>query len=213
MLAVMVGLGVWQLQRLVWKRALLAEIEQGEALSPTPLGDIPVPFRRVVVQGRFIPVQARYGAEVRTIEAGPVMGAHVIGAIMRQAGLPILIDRGWAPLAYEDAAPSGLVRVEGYVRPPEPAMSWLGVKDDPLHRRFFSLDPAVIGLSLGLQNAAPFTIVELGPAAGFPMPSTNLPRPPNDHLSYAVTWFGLAFSLLVVFGIYARQSARKDGRL
>ena len=88
----------------------------------------------------------------------------------------------------------------GYVRPPEHPR-WFGATDDPAARRFFALDPAAIGAALGLAEVAPFTLVALGPAGGVPEPAQALPRPPNDHLGYAITWFGLA-------GLLARRVRR-----
>ena len=72
-----------------------------------------------------------------------------------------------------------------------------------------TLDPAAIGAALGLASVAPFTLVALGPAPTPPRARRSaLPRPPNDHLSYALTWFGLAACLLVVFVVYVRKALR-----
>lgn len=207
MLALTLGLGVWQMQRLTWKTALLAEIDQGEAAAPVPLTTHPKPFQRVVIDGTFLPAAALYGAEVRVLPSGPAMGAHVIAALQRPGAEPVIIDRGWASSDFNPTPPPGHQRIEGYVRPPEHA-SWLGATDDPVARRFFALDPAAIGNSLGLPHVAPFTIVALGPPGSLPEPVSTLPRPPNDHLTYAITWFSLAAALCVIFTIYVRQTLR-----
>jgi surfeit locus 1 family protein len=75
---------------------------------------------------------------------------------------------------------------------------------------FYTLDPQTIGAALGLTHVAPFTLVEMGkaPDAGYPDPARTLPRPPNNHLTYAITWFGLAATLLVIFVIYAARLLR-----
>jgi surfeit locus 1 family protein len=80
--------------------------------------------------------------------------------------------------------------------------------DDIKGRRFYTLDPARIGAALGVGPVAPFVLVALGPP-GSPDPARALPRPPNDHLSYALTWFGLAAGLVGVFIAYARKALRK----
>ena len=208
MLALTLSLGVWQLQRLSWKRGLLAEIDRGEAGSPVPLGANPVPFQRVRVEGRFMPGVARYGAEVRSSRAGAAMGAHLLSPLAGPGADPVIVDRGWAPLGFDDAAPPGPVVVDGYVRPPEYPVRF-GAADDPAARRFFALDPAAIGASLGLARVAPFVVVALGPQGVLPEPASALPRPPNDHLSYALTWFGLSATLAVVFAIHVRQTLRQ----
>ena len=204
MLAILIGLGVWQLQRLQWKLGILAAIDRAEASPAIALPEHPVQFTKVRTEGSFLAgKQARYGAEVRDTPAGPVLGSRVIEPLQRAGQEPVLVDRGWAP----DGAvvePSGPVVVEGYVRTPDrPGL--FSATDDPGKRQFYTLDPAKIGAALGLSREAPYTLVAMGPPGAVPSPATALPRPPNDHLNYALTWFGLALSLLVVFAAYCRK--------
>ena len=211
MLALTLGLGVWQLQRLTWKRELLSEIGRGENAAPVRLPDEPAPFLRVWTEGVFLPQVARYGAEVRAAPGGVMMGAHLLAALRRAGGQTIIVDRGWAPLTFDSAPPSGRVRIEGYVRPPEHTPRF-GTDDDVPARRFFALNPAKIGLSMGLGPVAPFTLVAMGESHGLPAQATALPRPPNDHLTYAITWFSLAAALVVVFSLFVRQTLAKDSK-
>ncbi len=99
--------------------------------------------------------------------------------------------------------------VEGYVRPPD-TPGLFSARDDPAARRFYTLNPAAIGAALGLQRVARFTLVALGdPRPGvYPDPARHLPRPANNHLVYAITWFGLAASLAAVFATWARTALR-----
>ena len=205
------GLGVWQLQRMAWKRDLLAQIDRGEAEGPLPLGSAPAPFRRVIIQGSFLPEVARYGAEVRGLRTGATMGSHVLTPLRRDGADPVIVDRGWAPADFDQPPPPGPVAIVGYVRPPEAPLRF-GAADAPAARRFYALDPAAIGASLGLSRVAPFTVVMLGPQGSLPEPASTLPRPPNDHLSYALTWFALSLGLVVVFTLYARQVLRAPDR-
>ena len=209
MLALTLGLGVWQVQRLAWKEALLADIDRGGATPPVPLSTHPEAFRRVVATGRFLPIAARYGTEVRPVPgSGAAIGSYVLGVLQRTGAPAVLVDRGWAPSDVQVPPPAGEVEIVGYVRPPDHA-SWTSVSDRPAAHTFYTLDPAIIGPALGVADVAPFTLVALGdpPSPGvFPEPSVALPRPPNDHLSYAVTWFGLSAALVVVFLVYARQT-------
>jgi surfeit locus 1 family protein len=92
----------------------------------------------------------------------------------------------------------------GYIRLPE-TPNFLSASDDPEGLRFYTLNPAAIGAALGVPDVAPFTLVALRDkrgAAGAPEPAEGLPRPPNNHLQYALTWFGLAGALLAVFGAW-----------
>ncbi len=99
--------------------------------------------------------------------------------------------------------------IAGYVRAADHG-GLFSATDNVQERRFYTLDPEKIGAALGLKDIAPFTLVEIGPTPPqqFPDPEKHLPRPPNDHLQYAITWFGLAAALLVIFVIYARRIFR-----
>lgn len=210
MLAATTSLGVWQVERLHWKTDLLREIDLGEAAPAVPLPADPQPFTKVRVAGRLRQdLQALYGVEVRSAAAGPVLGAYLLNPLERPGADPVIINRGWVPL--DRPQPGGTVDavIEGYVRAPELPVRF-GAADDPAARRFYALNPAAIAASLGLPRAAPFTVVALGdtPPGTYPEPARVLPRPPNNHLSYAITWFGLAASLLVIFAIYARRALR-----
>ncbi len=214
--ALLIGLGVWQLQRLAWKEAILARIAAAEAGPAAPLdpsGPPPSPYAKVRASGHFAPgVVALYGADVRDTKFGPVLGADEIVALIGPGGPPLLVDRGWVSTtgkATPPAPPLGEVSIDGYIRPPD-ERGLFSPSDDLATRRFFTLDPLKIGAALGVPEAAPYVLVALGPAGadGTPIPATHLPRPPNDHLSYAVTWFGLAAVLLVMFAIWLRKARR-----
>jgi surfeit locus 1 family protein len=77
--------------------------------------------------------------------------------------------------------------------------------DDPAARRFYTFDPAAIGAALGLPGTEPFALVALGPGGALPDPDRRMPRPANNHLGYAITWYGLAAALAGVFAVWARR--------
>ena len=92
---------------------------------------------------------------------------------------------------------------------------WFSAADDPAARQFFTLDPQAIGAAIGQPDVRPFVLVALGAGSGagaivqhWPDPARHLPRPPNNHLSYAITWYGLAVALLAIFIIWARKGSR-----
>ena len=209
MLAILLGLGTWQVERLHWKQALLAQLARAEAAPPIPLPANPEPFAKVAVSGHLRDdLSAQYGAEVHDTSSGPQLGAQLIVPLEREAADPILVDRGWVPPTRRQpiALPTGEVTIEGYVRPGEKS-GVFSAKDDPAARQFYTLDPTAIGAALGLPQVAPFVLVAMGPAMPerWPAPAQHLPRPPNDHLSYAITWYGLAVSLVVIFVLWARK--------
>ncbi len=209
LLMMLIGLGIWQLQRLGWKNALLAQIAQGEAQPAVPLAATPLPFTRVRVTGHFRNDEsALYGAEVRDTDHGPEMGAQLLTVMDRADGPPILVDRGWIP-TIRSAVPivGGAVTIDGYIRQPEQP-GWLSATDQVSRLRFFTLDVGKIAAIFRVPDLSPFVLVAMGPLASgsFPQPAQHLPQPVNNHFSYAITWFGLAATLVVITGAWVRQA-------
>lgn len=204
MLAVLASLGLWQLDRRVWKQGLLDAIARAEMLPAINLPETPAPFAKVRVTGVFRDdFWSLYGAQGRDTAQGTIMGGQLLGVLARPSG-PILVDLGWVPTAATHPKP-GLMTVEGFIRPAEHA-GLFAATDDLRSRRFYTLDPSAIGAALGVK-LAPFTLVAVGPA-GMPDPARTLPRPPNDHFGYALTWFSFAAILAIIFALHARKTLR-----
>ncbi|PZW43181.1 surfeit locus 1 family protein [Humitalea rosea] len=202
-LAILLGLGWWQVQRLEWKTAMIAAITASEAGPAVPLGPTPPAFTKVLVEGVFRhDLEALLGLEVR----GTVLGAELLVPLERP-GLPtLLVDRGWVPMERGTATidhPQGVVAVTGFIHPGDrPGI--FAPRDDTAGRRFYTFDPPAIGAALGLPDVAPFALVAIGPATGrLPDPAHSLPRPANNHLGYVITWWGLAVALLGVLAAVA----------
>jgi surfeit locus 1 family protein len=209
MLVLLLGLGIWQVRRLAWKEGILAQIAAAERRPAEPLVGEPSPFAKVAATGHLRPdLTVRFGAELH--EEMP--GTQIVVPLERPGQPTLLVDLGWVP---EHGPPPVLptgktVTVAGFVHPAAHP-GWFAATDDPKGRHFYTLDPAAIGEALGLASVAPFTLVALGPpptVPGAPIPAEHLPRPPNNHLQYALTWFGLAAVLVVVFATYARKALR-----
>ncbi len=204
MLALLLGLGTWQVQRLHWKEAILARIAAAGRAPAIPLPPHPAPFTKVSVVGALDNARTAWlGAEVRDTRQGTALGAQLIVPLLRPDGAPpVLVDRGWVPteppLPY--GKPTGPVSIDGFIRLPERA-GLFAPNNDPARRRFFTIDPSAMGRALGLAHVAPFVLVAMGPAGSdlYPVPAQHLPRPPNNHLEYALTWYGLALVLLIIF--------------
>ena len=120
MLAVLLGLGTWQVERLHWKQDVLSQIARAEAAPAVPLPTEPELYTKVQVTGRLRDdLSASYGAEVRDTPAGTQLGTQLVVPLERDGGSAILVDRGWVP----DRRPrplaqaEGDVTIEGYVRP------------------------------------------------------------------------------------------------
>ena len=209
-LGLLLFLGTWQVERLRWKNDLIARIAASEAAPAAPLREPPEMLSRVRATGRFDHArEALLGLEVR----GPVLGAHVVTPLLREGAPPVLVNRGWVPLERSApvARPEGMVTLEGWVHPGD-RPNMFSARDDTAARRFFTFDPPAIGAALGLPEVAPYGLVALGPGGGgLPEPARTLPRPTNNHLGYAITWYGLALSLVGVLAALAlRRSPGQD---
>jgi surfeit locus 1 family protein len=225
-LALLLGLGTWQVQRLAWKTALLADLAAAQAAPPVPAPANPLPYAHITATGRFRPgAEALLGLEVR----GPVLGAALIAVLERDGAPPLLVERGWVPV--QPAPPPGAVErlegqvtVTGYARPTE-RRGLIAATDDPANRRFFTFDAPAIAASLGVPEAPPYALTVVVPGAaptapsGFgatPPPARNqlpdaaraFPQPRNPHLGYALTWYGLALAWVAVFALWAKRRLR-----
>ncbi|MBV8912707.1 MAG: SURF1 family protein [Acetobacteraceae bacterium] len=223
-IAVLVSLGVWQLHRLAWKEALIARIEARVHARPVALpaesewpGLKPeeYEYRHVSVRGRFDPRQALVFRGSGP-EAGQGPGYLLLAPLMLPDGAAVIVNRGFVPGTPQDAAahapPAGETTVTGLMREPEPRNLFTPA-DQPDKDVWFTRDPAAIARHLGLSRAAPFSIDAdfSGDPKTLPKGGTSVIAFPNNHLGYALTWFGLAAALAGVFGAWAWGRLKQAG--
>lgn len=213
----LVALGVWQLDRRATKLDLLERIAAAEAAPSTPLplavdASMVDAFRRVSAEGLLDHSRALFW---RLEPRGSQGGTFLVVPLLREGAAPIWTVLGWIPerlVTEAPKAPPVQARVEGFLRPPGPR-ALFAPTDDTVTRRFFTLDPAAFSRASNLPEPVPGALVALGPAPApgqFPDPARTLPRPSNDHLTYAFTWFGLAGALVAVALVHFRR--RPDPR-
>lgn len=220
--AILVGLGVWQLERLKWKEHLLAQVHAAQTAPAEPLARVlgeatagkDVSYRKVVAVCPGLST-APY-AELYALMDGE-MGSRLI-SVCRLEGQPygsILVDRGFLaatisarpPEQPGDERPIG---VRGVLRAPEHRGA-VTAKDDPAHRRFFAREIGPMAAALGAANPAPYFL--MAETSTNPEWQALKPAPlpvdiPNRHLEYALTWFGLAGVLLAVYAAMLRGRGR-----
>lgn len=98
--AILIGLGVWQLQRLQWKLALIAEVNGHMAAAPVSLDAAlamsadAVQYRRVALSGRFDNAKEAY---VFTTDANGTPVYHVLTPFQLDDGRQLMVDRGYVP--------------------------------------------------------------------------------------------------------------------
>jgi surfeit locus 1 family protein len=215
-LAVLISLGIWQLHRLAWKEALIARIEARTKAPPAPLPPESAwaalkpddyEYRHVTLSGRFDPREALVFRGSGP-EAGEGPGYLLLAPLILPDGSAVIVNRGFVPGSPQDAAshapPQGEVTVTGLMREPEPRNLFTPA-DQPDKDQWFTRDPGAIARHFGLSRAAPFSVDSdySGDPKALPRGGTTVIAFPNNHLGYALTWFGLAAALVGVFGAWA----------
>jgi surfeit locus 1 family protein len=208
-LAVLIGLGSWQVERLHWKEALIAERQARLAAPPAAL-PVSVPdwrawdFRPVVAEGEFRhDLEQLFG--VAAIDGK--VGHHVLTPLVRHGGAAVLVDRGWVPAdrahpaARRDgqlAGPrqvSGIARYRGSDRP-----GWFTPDNRPEQGLWYWYDLPALQDVLGLQLLPVVIEADASPnPGGLPIGGQTRTELPNNHLQYAITWYGLAAGLFVTW--------------
>ena len=234
MIAIFIGLGVWQLQRRVEKHALIAALTERLAAQPVPL---PAPsqwsglapaadeFRRVTFTATYarLPDAMVYSAGSAVREDASTPGTWAFLPARLAGGETVVIDAGFVEntmqdRAVEDRAVARLVTGEpmtltGYLRFPE-AASMLTPAASPDKRLWFTRDHLAMARALGWgqegNKIAPFYIdLETpAPANGIPKPGPLQVHLKDDHLQYAITWFTLAFAVAIAFAVWWRRRPR-----
>ena len=201
-MAVLLGLGVWQVERLDWKEKLIAERAVRLAASPVQAetaanGD---EGRRVLLRGwylhdRELPVLNR------TFRG--TAGLGLLTPMRLEAGGGILVDRGWVPRDRTQVSrPKGLVETVGVLRRGGRPNRWVP-DNDPGSGQWFFVDVARMAAHASLADARPLYAVLLPDGDdGYPAAAYASRELPNKHLEYALTWFSLALVLAVVYAVY-----------
>ncbi len=215
----LIALGTWQVQRRAWKHAL---IEQVNARIHAPPVAAPGPaawpgitaekdgYRRVTVTGRFQP-------EDTLVQAATALGSGywVMASFRTNRGFTVLVNRGFVSSERRGdyGRVPGIVTITGLLRMTEPKGGFLR-HNDPAANRWHSRDVAAIAEARGLGIVAPYFIDaerESGdrkPVSDAPVAGLTVVAFPDNHLVYALTWYGLAIMLLVVGFVFGKEEWR-----
>lgn len=214
-IALLIGLGVWQLQRLAWKNELIAEMQ---ARMDPPAMALPEPlpadldglrFQRVELTGRY-----RHDRELYR-KAQPLKntrGAHVITPMELADGRQILVNRGWVPLTKlepakrPDSQPEGELTIDAIVRRGGwDGFSWLRPANEPAANTWLWMD--LPRMAEAAELSTPVTRIYVDAVEGatpgqWPIGGQTRVNLRNDHLNYALTWFALAVGLAVIYVVF-----------
>jgi surfeit locus 1 family protein len=224
--AVLLSLGLWQLDRKAWKEGLIATIAQRLSAPPVALpGPATWPrlraaegeFLRVAMTAEFLNDREALvytsGSSLREGSSGPGYWAFTPARLAD--GAVVMVNRGFVPDGKQDPAArsdgevAGPVNMVGVLRWPEPPGLFTPA-GDPTRNIWFSRDSNAIAAAKGV-SVAPFYL-ELespDPPGGLPRTGRLHPTLPNNHFGYALTWLGLACVLVGVYGTWLFGSWRK----
>jgi surfeit locus 1 family protein len=216
--AILIALGAWQLERKARKEGLIADLNARLSVAPQSLPSSPEQprdeFRRVKLRAQFLP-----GEQALVYTAGSALRPDVSGAgywvlaLARvDSGGVVVINRGFAAAGTKGVtppAPPGETEIIGVLRWPEQS-GMFTPRDEPHHNLFYSRDPEAIARAKGWGAVAPYYIEQESPQlAGAPRAGPLVVKLPNNHLQYAITWFGLALALAGVYLIWLRGRLRR----
>ena len=226
--AVCLWLGNWQLQRLAEKEALIAAVDA--RLNATP---IPVPplaqwsaldlealnFQPVTLTGSFQPDQTVTVFTSLSNARGPASGPGywVVTPFVLEEGGTVFVNRGFVPQQFQEAALGDVgtgtapVTITGLLRPPE-QIGWLVPEPDTSNRIEWVRNPERLARMVdpGLAPFAPFYVDMFAGAPGtLPQGGETVIEFPNNHLGYALTWFGFAIIAPVMLAAWLWSGRRR----
>jgi surfeit locus 1 family protein len=223
--AVLIVLGNWQVQRLQWKEQLIATIEARVHAEPRPLAEVlgagpavsDLEYTPVTLQGVFV-----HSAERHFFATWDgASGFFVYTPLRRPQGDYVFVNRGFVPYDLKDPArrpqsqPEGPVTVTGLLRAPLVEKPSSILPDNDLAKNlFYWKDIRAMAETSGLLADASILGVFVDADAtanpgGLPVGGVTLIDLPNNHLQYAVTWYGLAAALAAVFGVWLWRYVRR----
>ncbi|MBK3397296.1 MULTISPECIES: SURF1 family protein [Methylobacterium] len=230
-LGILVGLGVWQLERKAWKEALIDRIVARSRIdppAPLPAFDAFDPardeFERVRTAGRFLHDKETlvHGLAPGDTPGRALQGYYVITPLRLDDGRTVLINRGFVPTELKEVARraagqvGGEATVTGMLRQSE-ARAMFVPAPNPQTGEWFNRDVPGIAAAKGLATTGPSGVApylieadQTPNPGGWPKGGQLRVDLPNNHLQYAFTWFGLALCLVGVFTAFALRRLRGE---
>lgn len=223
-LAVLVGLGMWQLERKAEKRTLIAALDTRLAAAPVALPPPDqwaslTPGRDEFTRVTFRAARAG-GPDAAVFTSGSALRPDVTGigtwnfapVHVAAGGENVVVNFGFVPdgKSPAPATESAPQQLTGYLRFPE-VPGWFTPAADVARRVWYARDPHAMAQALHWGAVAPFYIDLEGPAGSGPWPK---PGPlevhlRDQHLQYAITWFGLAAVTLAAYVVWLAGQLRR----
>lgn len=221
--AILIGLGTWQWNRLIWKEALINTINTRIVEAPLPLNAIigmadsgtDVEYRPVKLTGRLLNEGEQY--VLATLDGQS--GWHVYTPVEIEGGQFLFVNRGFVPYdkrdpkTRDDGQMNQLVNIEGLARAAlTQKPGWVVPDNAPERREFYWKDLGAMIEAAGLadKKVLPFFVDKTSKLPDGLLPVAGVTRIdlPNNHLQYLITWYGLALALAAVLLAYVIKTRR-----
>ena len=218
-LAILLTLGIWQLQRLTWKNALIAKANAAIAAEPIPLDQAleqflagkDIDFVKVKAKGSFAPKEPL--RLLSSANSGPAW--ELVQGFEQPQGSPVLVSRG--KIAHNQPSPKSdqtEVEIVGHLVWHDQGRGYFDVDNKPVENLWYWWDVVAMSNEFSGTHANPnYAVVHLVPGSPgteglfVEQPKANLR---NNHLGYAITWFGLAAALLVMSALFICARSKKS---
>lgn len=210
-IAVLMSLGVWQVERLAWKNALITDIDRGLQADPVGTEVIKarlasgqsVDFMKVKVNGHFM--SSDYLLPLTTLDGGPAW--YVLRPFTVEDGSFLMVNCGKSTSTIVGPPLSDNAELIGVLTPHRGKQGYFDPDNDAANNRWYWWDVSAMLETLLPGLRAPEGSLEFRLLPGSPGTEGLVVDPPkaalrNNHLGYAITWFGLAAVLAVMAGIF-----------
>jgi len=216
-LVMLILLGNWQVARLSWKLDLIQKIEQRYGLPAAPIpAAVQVPddwtYRHVTVSGRFL-----YTREMPIYGIGPhgQAGYDLFTPLFTEDGHYVIVNRGWIPenlkqqMSRPQTLKSGKVDVVGILRKSHHKERF-APENDPARNAWYYGDVKAMAKAQDLENVFPMFLYEdkNSDDGAYPIGGRSRLTIVNNHLDYALTWYGLAIVLFIIYLIFNIRKPR-----
>ena len=211
---VLIWLGLWQVQRLEWKLGLVERMEERLDAPALDISDQQLnaadEYRRYSVTGQFLS-----GTEFHWLTTSDEFGVgyQVFAPFQLADGRRVIINRGYIPVALKDPTtrtpPRSVETFEVIARIPQ-APGALDAENDVAANIWFTRDIAAMIALAGEENYIPLYLERDGEVSAdvWPKPGAAQAKLVNNHLDYALTWFGLAIVLLAIYLAFHKSQGR-----
>ena len=216
-----ISLGTWQVQRMLWKQALIERVNARIHAKPKPAPAPAAAFDAAASEYQPVALHGEFDhSKQALVQASTTLGAGfwVLTPLRTDAGWWVWVNRGFVPTASQRGqqaihTPTGPQDVQGLLRLPEPKGGFLR-NNDAAGDRWYSRDVVALTAARGLpasQVAHYFVDAQANPTAKpgqWPVGGLTVVKFSNNHLAYIFTWYALALMVVVAFVFVWRHDTK-----